>query len=148
MARRQWKTVEKVILIGFITLAVMMTGLWVLDKEPNRAYYLPAGYEGWVTIRYSVEDAPALEEKDGVLQFQIGEDGTMETSDPLVVGWRRDEYFVRDGEQTRLLPSSVKKERGILSPHSSAMAIFQRTGLHFCWTFLLDQTPFWEMRPA
>lgn len=136
MARRQWKTVEKVILIGFITLAVMMTGLWVLDKEPNRAYYLPAGYEGWVTIRYSVPDAPALKEKDGVLQFQIGEDGTMETSDALVVGWRRDEFFVQDDEQTQQLPSSVKKD-GEYYLHIHQRGYFSKD-----WTSLLLDLPF------
>lgn len=137
MARRKLKTVEKVILIGFVTLAVMMTGLWVLDKQPNRAYYLPDGFEGWVKIRYSVENAPALVEKDGVLQFVIGEDGTLETSDKLVVGWRRDEYFYQDEQgETVQIPSSVEKE-GEYFVH-----IHQRGYYAKDWTKLLLDLPF------
>ena len=110
MARRRLKKVEVIILIGFAALAVMMVGLWVLDKQPNRAYYLPEGFEGWVTIRYSVADAPALEEKDGVLQFHIPDNGILETSDALVVGWRRDDYFWQDSNgQVQPIPSSVKE---------------------------------------
>lgn len=137
MAKRKLKTVEKVILIGFGTLAVMMTGLWLLDKQPNRAYHLPDGFEGWVEIRYSVDGAPALEEKDGMLQYVIGEDGTMETSDKLVVGWRRDEYFYRkaSGESVQL-PASVEKE-GEYYIHIHRHSYYAKD-----WTDLLMDIPF------
>lgn len=137
MAKRKLKTVEKVILIGFVTLAVMMTGLWLLDKQPNRAYLLPDGYEGWVVIRYDVDSAPPLQEKDGVLQFVIDENGTMETSDKLVVGWRRDEYFYQTAEGTQtLIPASIKEE-GEYYLH-----IHQRGYYAKDWTSLLLELPF------
>lgn len=137
MAKRKLKTVEKVILIGFTTLGVMMTGLWLLDKQPNRAYHLPDGFEGWVRIRYSVEGAPALEEKDDVLQYIIGEDGTMETSDKLVVGWRRDEHFYQkaSGESVQL-PPSVEKE-GEYYIHIHQHGYYAKD-----WTDLLIDIPF------
>ncbi len=110
MARRPLKKVEKIIIIGFMMLAAMMTGLWLLDKQPNRAYYLPANYEGWVSIRYNVKVADPLPVKDGVLQFHIPENGQLETSDALVVGWRRDDFFYQaeDGS-TSQIPASVKQ---------------------------------------
>lgn len=137
MARRKLKTVERVILIGFVTLAVMMTGLWLLDKQPNRAYFLPDGYEGWVTIQYNVEDAPALVDKDGVLQFVISEDGTMETSDKLMVGWRRDEFFYQN-ETGKIvqIPSSVEKE-GEYYLHIHQQGYYAKD-----WTDLLIDIPF------
>lgn len=137
MAKRKLKTVEKVILIGFVSLAVMMTGLWLLDKQANRAYYFPEGFEGWVKIQYSIENAPALEEKDGVLQFVIGEDGTMQTSDELVVGWRRDEYFYQmaSGEVVQI-PASVEKD-GEYYIHIHQKGYFAKD-----WTNLLLDLPF------
>ncbi|MDP5168628.1 MAG: hypothetical protein NWR72_00160 [Bacteroidia bacterium] len=134
MARRPLKKVEKIILMGFGLLSVMMMGLWILDKEPNRAYYLPAGYEGWVAIRYSVPDADPIENKDGVLQFVISDSGYMETSDPLVVGWRRDEYFwnLPDGS-IEPIPSSVVKD-GEYHIHVHQHAYFSKD-----WTPLLHK---------
>lgn len=116
-------------------LAVMMVALWLLDKEPNRDYYLPEGYEGWVTIRYRVPGADPLPVKDGRLQFAISDSGYLETSDELVVGWRRDHYHWRgDDGTTWEFPASVQLENGDYGLQIHQHAYFARD-----WTHLLGQ---------
>lgn len=81
-----------------------------MDKEDDRDFYLPPGFEGWVTIRYEVPDAPPLSYQDGNLQIVIAENGIAETSSRLTVGWRKDSYFWRSSEGDTPIPSSVQKD--------------------------------------
>lgn len=110
MGFRSLKRVEKIIIMSFGFSILMMVGLWLMDKEDDREFYLPPGYEGWVTIRYEVADAPPLGYQDGNLQIVIPANGVVETSSRLTVGWRKDSYFWRSTEGDTPIPSSVKKE--------------------------------------
>ncbi|MFK7920536.1 MAG: hypothetical protein AB8H47_01200 [Bacteroidia bacterium] len=110
MRLRSLKRVEKIILISFGFSILMMVGLWVMDKEDNRDFYLPTGHEGWVTIRYEVADAPPLAYKDGNLQIVIPANGIVETSSRVTVGWRKDSYFWRSSAGDTPIPSSIKKD--------------------------------------
>lgn len=136
MAKRPLKKVEKIILIGFATLGTMLVALWLLDKQPNRAYLLPEGFEGWVTIRYGVEGAPSIPVKDGVLQFAISDSGTLETSDPLVVGWRRDDYYsIAPGQEPVRFPMAVNTDSGY------QLRVFLHNYYSKDWTPLLHSLP-------
>ncbi|GAB4407098.1 MAG: hypothetical protein OHK0039_09290 [Bacteroidia bacterium] len=98
-----WKKrsrIEKIILVGFINLFVILTGFWLMDKQPNRDFYIPQDYAGWISVRYGVPGAPALPLTDGVQQLHISDSGYLETSTPLKVGWRRDRYFWYDSTGT------------------------------------------------
>ena len=112
MLGRKLKRIEKVILIGFGTFALALVGYWLLQKAPNRAIYFPQDYEGWVNIYYEVQDAPVLAVKDGLQQLEIPASGILRTSASLETGWRRDEYFWKEGAQTQSLPKYIETPDG------------------------------------
>lgn len=112
MAKRKLSRFEKIVLIAFVNSVIVLIGFWLMDKKPNRDFYLPKGHEGWISIRYQVTDAPALPLKDGVQQISIPASGYLETSTLLSVGWRRDQYFWVDGTDTMKIPGSVDLEDG------------------------------------
>ncbi|MEZ4775730.1 MAG: hypothetical protein R3D00_21300 [Bacteroidia bacterium] len=107
MAKRKLTRVERIILISFVFSSLILIAFWILDKEPDRDFYLPEGFHGWVKIEYSVPGAPAFPMKDGNMQIVISDSGYATTSDVLVVGWRRDRYFWRkpDGTSSQIPPS-------------------------------------------
>ncbi|MEM7657970.1 MAG: hypothetical protein AAF399_17730 [Bacteroidota bacterium] len=115
MARswKQLKRIEKVILIGFANCLIILGGFWWLDKKPNRDFYVPKGYDGWISIEYQVADAPELSLLDGVQQISINDSGYAYTSSSLEVGWRRDRYFWVEGNDTTQIP---KVEEGVEGP--------------------------------
>ncbi|MEL6670818.1 MAG: hypothetical protein AAFR61_01450 [Bacteroidota bacterium] len=110
MAWKNLKRIEKIIVIAFVNLAIILLGFWLLEKKPNRDYFIPKEYAGWVIIKYNVANAPELPEKDGVLQIIVGEDGYLETSSSLDIGWRRDRFFWLDDNQETPIPTSVEKD--------------------------------------
>lgn len=110
MARRPLKRIEKVILASTLFSAVILVCFWLMDKEPNRDFYIPKSYAGWVTIEYSVPDAPPIEQKDGVMQLVISDSGYLATSTDLKVGWRRDRYFWLENGEEQKIPASVEVE--------------------------------------
>ena len=107
MAKRKLKKVEIIILIGFINSALVFLGMWLWFKAPNRDFYLPQSYEGWVRISHSVEGAPPLEKVKGAQQIVIPDSGHLVTSTKLEVGWRRDRFFWQDKEEA--IPSIFEK---------------------------------------
>ncbi|MEM6806150.1 MAG: hypothetical protein AAF696_32430 [Bacteroidota bacterium] len=109
---RKLKKIEKVTLVAFLNLLVILIVLWLMEKKPNRDYYIPKGYEGWVMIHYNIPDKPPLEKKEGVLQFNIPASGIMETNSDLNLGWRRDRFFWYSEEGIEEIPASVKIEDG------------------------------------
>jgi hypothetical protein len=106
MARswKELKRVEKIILIAFANCLIILGGFWWLDKKPNRDFYVPKGYEGWISIEYQVAGAPEIPLKDGAEQISIDEEGQAATSSSLEVGWRRDQYFWVEGTDTVPIP--------------------------------------------
>ena len=108
MAKRKLKRIERIILTSFIISAVILVIFWLMDKKPDRDFYIPKDFEGWVLVRYSVDDAPPLELKEGNQQIIISDSGYAETSDKLVVGWRKDRYFwINDDGSTEPIPPKV-----------------------------------------
>ncbi|MEM7372130.1 MAG: hypothetical protein AAF587_26165 [Bacteroidota bacterium] len=107
MAKRKLSRFEKIILIAFVNCVIVLVGFWLMDKKPNRDFYLPKGHEGWISIRYQVTDAAEIPMRDGVQQIGIPPSGYLETSNLLTVGWRRDRYFWVDGTDTLQIPGKV-----------------------------------------
>jgi len=111
MARRKLKRIEIIILVGFIASALTFVGFWWNSKKPNRDFYLPPGYHGWVMVHYGVSDAPALPMQGEVQQLVIPESGILKTSTELQIGWRRDRYFWgRPGDSLRPVPPVVDQD--------------------------------------
>ena len=108
MAKRKLKRIERIIIISFIFSAVVMMGFWIMDKKPDRDFFIPRNYHGWLTVRYSVAEASPLALKDGAQQIIFSDSGYAETSDELIVGWRKDRYFwVNADGSTERIPASV-----------------------------------------
>jgi hypothetical protein len=107
---RKLTKIEKITLVAFLNLLIILLVLWLMEKKPNRDYYLPKGYEGWVMIHYNIPDKPPIETKEGVLQFHVPETGILETSSELAIGWRRDRFFWTSEAGIEEIPSSVKIE--------------------------------------
>ncbi|MEL6134203.1 MAG: hypothetical protein AAFR59_12640 [Bacteroidota bacterium] len=102
MFKRKLKKVEIIILIGFINCALAYVGMWLWFKAPDRDFFLPQDYTGWVKIKYSVPSAAPLPEIDGVQQVIIPDSGYLETSTSLNVGWRKDRFFWQDGSDEEI----------------------------------------------
>lgn len=107
---RKLTKIEKITLVAFLNLLLILVILWLMEKEPNRDYFIPKGYEGWVMIHYNIPDQAPIEKKDGVLQYNIPASGTLETHEDLVIGWRRDRFFWTSAAGIEEIPSSVKIE--------------------------------------
>jgi hypothetical protein len=109
MAKRKLKRIERIIIISFCFSAVVLVGFWIMDKEPDRDFFIPKNYHGWLEVRYSVADAKPLELKDGVQQIVFNDSGYAETSDILIVGWRKDRYYwLNEDGSTEQIPPSVE----------------------------------------
>jgi hypothetical protein len=111
MAKRPLTRVELIILISTVNCVILLLGYLACNKRPNRDIYIPRSYEGWVSIRYGVPGAPAIDQADGVEQVAIPDSGALETSDPLHTGWRRTRYFWTGDGDTTLIPAMVEQDR-------------------------------------
>lgn len=129
MALRKLKSVEKIILISFVLSMVVIVGVWLLDKQPNRDLLLPQGYEGWVVIQYEVPGAEPFALKEGRQQIVFSESGVAQTSERMEVGWRRDVlYWLAEGKITPI-PTSIEKD-GEYFIHQHAHEFYSRSHLH------------------
>lgn len=105
MAKKKLKKVELIIIIGFVNSALVFLGLWLWYKAPNRDFYIPENYEGWVRIDHSVEGAAPLQKEKGKQIIHIPDSGRVITSTKLEVGWRRDRFFWKSSGEK--IPSIV-----------------------------------------
>jgi hypothetical protein len=112
MRFRKLSRIEIIILLSFVNTAALLGGYILWKKQPNRDFYLPEGYAGWVRIRYSTPGAPPLEVKEGVLQLHVPESGLLETSTVLRMGWRRDRYFWQKAAGPEPIPPYVEAAGG------------------------------------
>lgn len=135
MAGRKRTKIEKVILLSFGLSAVVILGVWLLDKQPNRDFFLPQGYEGWVVVQYEVPHAPPFELKEGRQQIVFDEQGVARTSEKMEVGWRRDVYYWKDGSSITPIPPSVERN-GEYFLHLHGHEFYSRSHLA-----LIDQLP-------
>ena len=108
MAKRKLSRIERIILVAFITSSLTFLGFWWNNKKVNRDFFLPANYEGWVTIHYEMPDAPALPEVGGIQQIIIPDNGILRTSTKLEIGWRRDQFFWGKPGNAEAIPSLVQ----------------------------------------
>lgn len=91
----------------------LITGLWWLSlamtaaismgaapiaRHPTK-FFVPAGYVGWVAVKYGETKARSLPMTDGTFICQIPPDGLLETSSFPEQGWAKDEYlyYSKDG---------------------------------------------------
>lgn len=89
----------------------MFIGYMVFSKRETRIYYLPDGYEGWVTIRFEKIDAPPFKEVDGGVMLEIDSNGIAETSDKLeMLSWGRDVFYLGKGENAKELPTQILED--------------------------------------
>ena len=76
----------------------VQTSLGIDAPEPVR-HILPAGFQGWASISYGIEETPPLESIDGVLIAEYPLSGQIETSTEAAKNdaFLNHEYFERTG---------------------------------------------------
>lgn len=90
---RKKRLLNRVLLVSGLSAVLLFAGYVLYLKRMPRHYVVPAGLEGWVTLRFEKPGAPALPEKDGAYVITIPPSGVLETSTKLVDGWARDAFF-------------------------------------------------------
>jgi hypothetical protein len=68
-------------------------------------YEVPAGFRGWVEIRYARAECSPLPVEDGQVVIRLSGDGTACTSDAYETGWAHDRYSSIGGSELRLTAS-------------------------------------------
>lgn len=97
---KQTQLFNRILIISGISAAALFFGYVIFTKRPNMKYYVPQDFEGWVTIRFEVPEAPPLNKVDGEYEIYIPDSGIVETSSRLKYGWGRQEYYFWDGQNT------------------------------------------------
>jgi hypothetical protein len=78
----------------YITLAVSSAiSMGASTARHPMRFLIPAGYVGWVHIKYRQSGNPTLEIENGVYVCRFPKSGTLATSSPLEQGWAKDEYL-------------------------------------------------------
>jgi len=138
------RLINKIILIGVATMAGFILLLFFSGKRPNRDFYLPEQFEGWVKIKHGLPGAAELEASDGVLQIYIPDTGYLETATFMKQGWGRDRYFRLTPEGPIPIPNYEKREG------ETRMYIFGQGHYAINYAPLLHQLPegadttFWD----
>lgn len=104
---RKKRFINRMLLVSGLSAVLLFAGYVLYTKRSSRHFFIPKGYEGWVTIKYEKPDAPALPEVDGILQVKIPSSGILETSDRYKDGWSRDMYFWSGNGGGEEIPKSV-----------------------------------------
>lgn len=107
---RKKRLLNRVLLVCGGSALLLFTGYVIFTKRPPKHFYIPEGYEGWVTVKYESEGAAPIPEEDGTLIFRIPENGILETSSEFEDGWARDEFFwVSADGKSNLIPREVEE---------------------------------------
>ena len=101
---RKKRLFNRVLLVSGASALLLFAGYVLFLKRTPRHYILPAGYEGWVTVRFEKPNAAALPKEDGAEIVRIPENGVLETSSRLVDGWARDKFFEAGGNGLKEIP--------------------------------------------
>lgn len=104
---RKKRLFNRVLIVSGSSALLLFAGYVFFTKRSPHHFFIPKSYAGWVTVKFEKPNAPALTEKDGVVEFRIPESGVLETSSKLETGWSRDEYFWIEGNSTTLIPKHV-----------------------------------------
>lgn len=117
--RYRWLGVGASVVIGvwylFLSVAVGISGGGApLARHPTK-FLIPAGYVGWVEVKYGRKGQPPLPMERGTYICKIPANATLATSSPLEGGWARDEYvyYSMDGRE-RPLPQTNWGEGGMI----------------------------------
>ncbi|WNJ20192.1 DUF6843 domain-containing protein [Pontibacter sp. G13] len=135
MAKRKLKKIEKIIITGFLGMVAFFVLRVIADKRPDRDFILPENHDGWLVIEYEVPGAPTIPMKDGVMQFQVSDSGTFQTSDAMDIGWRKDQFFWNTANGRELIPNKVEID-GETHIHKHRKEVYSRN-----WTGILATLP-------
>lgn len=88
---------------GMFLLAVAALGLLGCNNETRKPFIfeIPAGYKGWVSVRFFKPDCPELPVEGEKPVVKIPADGRMCTISPLGFGKAADEYYYVDASGVR-----------------------------------------------
>jgi len=100
------------ILIAFVLIVIFISLIILLDKNTPKGnrYLIPVGYEGNLTINYSVPNAPVLKIEDGYRLIKFPISGTVNTSTKGLTGKHKD-YFYRYNNGA-IISMNIEKELG------------------------------------
>lgn len=103
------KSALRIILRSLGLLVIVVTAVIILIALNGGVgrpvlYEFPAGYHGWILIRYEVPDCPALQTRGLYLVIAVPDSGRLCTSSTFPYGWRyaKSEYVHPDGRRMRL----------------------------------------------
>jgi Family of unknown function (DUF6843) len=103
---------------GGVGLAAILLGIGYLSGALGRPvrYEIPAGYLGWVVVRYEVPTCTPLKREGVYVVVPISKSGTGCTSDAVLRGWRytRYDYVLRDGARIRIPTGRGTREPAVL----------------------------------
>jgi hypothetical protein len=83
-------------------------------KRTPTAYELPAGFTGWVTVKYEKPSAPPLEEVNGYYIIKISDSGFAETSSKIEDGWAQDKYYWLEDDKENVLPQYTEDKTSMI----------------------------------
>jgi hypothetical protein len=86
---------------AFLALPLALVGLLLLQSAlaPAVRWEMPAGFRGWVTVRYEDPTCPALRREAGMLVVPVNTLGCGCTSEPIPDRWRPSYVYVHpDGK--------------------------------------------------
>lgn len=127
---------NKALLLGTIFTGIFLLGFWWNTKRQDRAYFLPEGYSGWITVVHSYPGAEPLPEKDGVLQVHITDStGILYTSTPLEQGWSRNDFYWQNVNGLEPIPKYIDGE------DEYSIYLHRNEFYHFNHYGLLDELP-------
>jgi hypothetical protein len=134
LGSRIWRWLGLIINGAAIALyAAIIIGIGVLlARTTNRRFIIPEGYKGDVYIFYSDRTGkPATHH--AIVTFRIPSDGNLFTTEPMVEGWTRDDYYFqsRNGTQRRienLWSTTVQRTPDNLANDKDIGIFFPRSG--------------------
>ncbi|MEM6768302.1 MAG: hypothetical protein AAF824_12830 [Bacteroidota bacterium] len=110
MEKRKRKLVDRILMIGTPLLAILLILYWVSTQRTQRVFYIPADYEGWVSIKYYIPNTPPLPMSDTAQEIVIPPSGLLLTSSPLKEGWGRDTYYrIHPDQSLEPIPNFIEE---------------------------------------
>lgn len=96
------KVLLLILVAGVVLWAFLMRGILFGEGKPV-VYHVPAGFTGWVVIKFEVAKCPPLQEDRDTVHVQIGKNGEVCTCDRLF-GSKKTAYVqtAEDGTETIL----------------------------------------------
>jgi len=102
----------------YLYYLLLASGLILLSSCEKRrtptAYELPAGFNGWVTVKYEKPNAPPLQLVNGYYIIRISDSGFAETSSKIEEGWAQDKYYWFEGDKEKSLPQYTEDKTSMI----------------------------------